>query len=1232
MEEYIPMITILNNDFTVRQTIENAINESYSKTSNQIDSMSFELSNDDVKMNFITERCYVELVDSLDGEYIGLFKLMPTLTTYNDSNSTTKFTCYHVAITLTDEVVDGKLSFIKKPIKYVIGRILDQQRTKHWRVGDILINKTISYEVEDVNSLHEPLTEIMEMLPLNYVWEYDTEVYPWRLNLIRMNEKPVARVKLGYNMESFEIDADPSNIINRVYAKGTLVTPKYDSTGKEISRTEKIITLANVQPGGKRYIEDTDSILKYGVINYVHSGNEYYDPTDLYIDALNILYKGSIVPISWRVKALDLAKLSEDPVLDIDRFKINTVIRAETEYFGDMDLYIRSISKSNMTGEPQDVELVLDSGGKIPGVNFSTMKRDLDKNLSKVQQIQDKTTEITKIVETTFTLDADGNIVLDDEIAAGLKGETGPQGPAGPKGPQGPQGPQGQPGIPGSPGADGAPGKAGVGLKSSSVSYAVNQSGTTEPTTGWVASPPPANPGEFVWTRTVWTYSDATTETAYSVGKIGLNGNTGSDGNPGKDGVGVKKTTITYTKSTSGTVIPPSTATWSPTPPAGNPGDFIWTRTVWTYTDNTTEAGYSVGKIGNTGPQGPQGVQGANGKDGIPGVAGKPGIGISKTVIDYAGSTSGTTAPTTGYTTTVPTVAPGNFLWTRTTWTYTDDTTETSYSVGLIGKNGNTGKDGNPGKDGVGIDKTLIEYAKNTSGTVKPTTGWSTTIPSTVPGDFLWTRTTWTYTDTTSEQGYTVGKIGNTGATGPQGPQGAKGDTGAQGLQGLQGPQGTQGIQGPKGIDGKTSYTHIAYATNSTGTTGFDTSDSVNKTYIGMYTDFEKDDSQDASKYKWTLIKGMDGSQGIPGPQGPNGQTSYLHIAYADAPADLATFSITNSLNKKYIGQYTDFKKEDSTKPGDYAWTLIKGPKGEDGANFTWNLLKGTKDLTIGGLTYETGSRKEYQSSKIDTDYTNLTLPADITISFDVEQNTGKAFNLIVYNDNDKGPHTFDSRGISIPNGKSRQFVHAVLKTRTNPTKTENYIEFYSVYGTNNWYKITNLKIELGHINNPTWAPHQDENVTKTEFTTYTQTTDSTIQNYVEETTTKIGDNASEISKVSSDVTQTKDSFTRTFKNIEESVEDNKKTIEKITATIKDGVDEKGNPYTEWGKEGDSNSMRVKSTGLYLLSNNVETIKLEDGKAYAEELHVTEKIGFGNHTAQKHSTEFTIFVWTGGTK
>lgn len=164
-----------------------------------------------------------------------------------------------------------------------------------------------------------------------------------------------------------------------------------------------------------------------------------------------------------------------------------------------------------------------------------------------------------------------------------------------------------------------------------------------------------------------------------------------------------------------------------------------------------------------------------------------------------------------------------------------------------------------------------------------------------------------------------------------QGPKGDKGDPGERGLQGLQGPRGDQGIPGPTGPDGQTSYTHIAYATNSSGTTGFSTSDPVNKTYIGMYTDFTEADSVDPTKYKWILIKGADGNQGIPGPVGADGQTSYLHIAYATNSTGTAGFSTTVSTGKTFIGQYADFISADSTDPSKYTWLLIKGDKGDMG-------------------------------------------------------------------------------------------------------------------------------------------------------------------------------------------------------------------------------------------------------------------------------------------------------------
>lgn len=182
--------------------------------------------------------------------------------------------------------------------------------------------------------------------------------------------------------------------------------------------------------------------------------------------------------------------------------------------------------------------------------------------------------------------------------------------------------------------------------------------------------------------------------------------------------------------------------------------------------------------------RGDDGKPGLDGKDGI---AGKDGVGIRTTVITYAISTSGTTAPTTGWTSQVPTLVKGLYLWTKTVWTYTDNSSETGYSVTYIAKDGNNGNDGIAGKDGTGIKTTTITYAGSTSGTIAPTSGWTSAVPTVAAGSYLWTKTVWAYTDNTSETGYSVAKMGNTGATGPQGPQG---NTGPQGPAGSNGDPG----------------------------------------------------------------------------------------------------------------------------------------------------------------------------------------------------------------------------------------------------------------------------------------------------------------------------------------------------------------------------------------------------------------------------------------------------------
>lgn len=469
---------------------------------------------------------------------------------------------------------------------------------------------------------------------------------------------------------------------------------------------------------------------------------------------------------------------------------------------------------------------------------------------------------------------------------------------------------KGADGKDGTPGKDGIAGKDGTGIKSTTVTYQASSNGTTAPTGAWTANVPTVPAGQYLWTRTIWTYTDNTNETSYSVAYIAKDGNSGKDGIAGKDGVGIKSTTITYATSTSGTVTPATG--WVANPPAVSPGQFMWTKTVWTYTDNSNETGYSVAQAGNTGATGPVG------KDGI---AGKDGVGIKSTAIAYAQSTSGTTPPTTGWTAGVPTLIKGQYLWTKTVWTYTDSSAETGYTVSYNAKDGNTGSDGRAGKDGVGIKSTLIEYVGAVSGTSNPTSGWSTTIPAVPAGQYLWTRTTWKYTDGTSEQGFTNALMGRTGP---------KGDTGAQGLQGLQGATGNQGIQGPKGPDGKSSYTHIAYGTSNSGA-GFTQTPSTSTTYIGMYVDQTATDNNDPKKYAWSLIKGADGTQGTPGAKGADGKTPYFHSAWANSVDGKTGFSTTDSVNKSYLGTYTDFTVEDSADPTKYAWSLIKGRDGING-------------------------------------------------------------------------------------------------------------------------------------------------------------------------------------------------------------------------------------------------------------------------------------------------------------
>ena len=147
-------------------------------------------------------------------------------------------------------------------------------------------------------------------------------------------------------------------------------------------------------------------------------------------------------------------------------------------------------------------------------------------------------------------------------------------------------------------GATGSNGTS-VTVSSTEVTYQASSSGTTTPTGTWVSTIPSVSAGQYLWTKTVVRYSDGKSTTSYSVSRNGTNGSNGSS-------VTVKSTAITYQVSSSGTTTP--TGTWSSTIPSVSAGQYLWTKTVVTYSDGKSTTSYSISRNGTNGTNGTNGA------------------------------------------------------------------------------------------------------------------------------------------------------------------------------------------------------------------------------------------------------------------------------------------------------------------------------------------------------------------------------------------------------------------------------------------------------------------------------------------------------------------------------------------------------------------------------------------------------------------------------------------------
>lgn len=346
----------------------------------------------------------------------------------------------------------------------------------------------------------------------------------------------------------------------------------------------------------------------------------------------------------------------------------------------------------------------------------------------------------------------------------------------------------------------------------------------------------------------------------------------------------------------------------------------------------TGDAGYTPIKgvdynDGKDGKDGADGYTPQKGVDYFDGTNGNDGRGIKTTDISYQIGASGNTAPTGTWLPNIPTASAGQFVWTRTVITYTDNTSTTSYSVSKYGTNGEDGytpvkgvdyydgRDGENGKDGtsVSITSTSVTYQTSSSGTTTPSGTWQTTVPSVNNGQYLWTRTIVNYSDGKSTTSYSVSY---------------KGTNGTNGKDGYTPQKGVDYFDGKDGKDAQQRFFYVRYSKNSNGNPMTATPQSDTE-YMGTIDTTATTPPTSYSAYTWVKIKGNTGATGTAGKDGKNGLTPYLHIMYSEDGMSFTpeekdeNGNTVYALGKKpsaWIGQYTDFVANDSTDFEDYTW------------------------------------------------------------------------------------------------------------------------------------------------------------------------------------------------------------------------------------------------------------------------------------------------------------------------
>lgn len=314
-----------------------AFNVGYEKKANAIWRAFFSIPLEDPHASECTARRYVEIYDG--DERIDLFQIVRKFTTRDGTKEVYRFECEHVFMSLIDPKIDAT-TYSGPGTSTSISDVLALQKQANWKLGTCGFDEQFLYKWTRGTSLLKALFDIPDKFREPFLWTWDTENYPWTLNLEVPSTSVTAYIDYGRNQKLIKRDEDMRGLVTRLYPHGA-------GAGADQ------ITIADASPEGRTYLSKNEGA--YGTIVKHWTDQNYTTSAQLYEAAVNYLDILSVPRMTYTVSAADLYQLTGE---SIDNFEIGSLVKITDEGLDiDIDQRVLAIKKSDLEGKPGDIRL-----------------------------------------------------------------------------------------------------------------------------------------------------------------------------------------------------------------------------------------------------------------------------------------------------------------------------------------------------------------------------------------------------------------------------------------------------------------------------------------------------------------------------------------------------------------------------------------------------------------------------------------------------------------------------------------------------------------------------------------------------------------------------------------------------------------------------------------------------------------------------------------------------------